>query len=284
MGVKILDLKQGTKEWQEERFKYCTASEVPVVLGKSPYQTKLQLFEQKYFKVIKNETSYIMEKGHEAEDDARVWLMKSRGLNLKPAVVVRTDCPLLASLDGYDENADIILESKLVGAEALKAISEGVIPEAHNLQVQTQLVTAKKKNLLYFARDTKGNSAIVEIVPDNEMQDMIEKTASEFMSAVTSGNFPEPTEKDFVEVQDERFFRLRDIKETISGLESQFEDLKKSLVSTYDFPRIRCGNITMVKSLRKGNVNYSKIPELQGLDLEKYRGKASSVVTVRVGK
>ena len=35
------------------------------------------------------------------------------------------------------------------------------------------------------------------------------------------------------------------------------------------------GRLKVIEVERKGNINYSKIPELEGLDLEKYRGKSS---------
>ena len=44
-----------------------------------------------------------------------------------------------------------------------------------------------------------------------------------------------------------------------------------------------CG-ISVVKTERKGSVEYAKIPELKGIDLEPYRKKSSVVTTVNLEK
>ena len=48
--------------------------------------------------------------------------------------------------------------------------------------------------------------------------------------------------------------------------------------------RVRAGGVTITRSLRAGNINYKSVPQLKGVDLERYRGKASEVVTVRIEK
>ena len=40
----------------------------------------------------------------------------------------------------------------------------------------------------------------------------------------------------------------------------------------------------IITTTRKGNVNYSKIPELKNVDLEKYRAKDSVFRQIKVGK
>ena len=55
------------------------------------------------------------------------------------------------------------------------------------------------------------------------------------------------------------------------------EDLRKQLIFLSGESNSRGSGISLCQVVRKGNVDYAKIPELKGIDLEKYRkGSISS--------
>ena len=60
--------------------------------------------------------------------------------------------------------------------------------------------------------------------------------------------------------------------------------MKGELLALGEGEKVRGAGVTLVKSVRQGNVNYKAIPELAGVDLEKYRGAPSEVWTLKETK
>jgi putative phage-type endonuclease len=286
-AAKKLELEQGTPEWLSARYDFVTASQTPILFDLSPYETRLGLFEEK---VMRQEMrnlegkEVLFARGHNAELKAREWL-KAQGIDYVPAVFVNLEHPdLLASLDGI--HGERILECKFVGEETLEAIRKGTVSPHHLCQVQTQLLVSEAKVCDYFATAPNGESHLLEITPDSNYQSEISIAASVFMNGVRNGEPPEPGEKDFfMPERDERFEILSAMDAHLKETEEKFEALKEELKKDYEaHRRVRYGQVTIVKSVKKGAIDYKKVPVLKGLDLEKYRKPSTEVVTVKVGK
>ncbi len=287
---RILDLIQGTDEWKAARLKHLTASQAPVLFSLSPYQSRLDLFEEKLTgkeMEIDEFKANLYARGHATEEQARVWIRENMGIDFKPGVLVSLEHPdLLASLDGHEEAADAILEAKYVGAGALAEVKEGKLKPHHVCQVQAQLLVSGAKRCIYMATDPAGNAAIAEIKPDRKFQAEIAKLAADFMKNVREGNAPDPEDRDtFIPEHDPRFDELLAAKRALDAAEESYERMKKAVAKAYEkHRRVRYGDIFISRSIRKGNVAYAKIPELKNVDLDQYRGKPTEYVTVRFGK
>lgn len=61
------------------------------------------------------------------------------------------------------------------------------------------------------------------------------------------------------------------IKMQIKSLEKQYDGLMNCLKEQYKLGTTHWGAYTLSISVRPGAVEYSKIPQLQGVDLEQYR-------------
>ena len=297
-AAKKLELIQGTPEWLEARYNYVTASQVPVILNLSDHETPLGLFEEKIMRKELRDLSgkeILFARGHNAEDRGREYL-KGKGLVYEPAVVVSDRYPdFLASLDGLTADGQRMFEHKFVGKDVvakLRSVShlppveaQKHIPADHYSQIQTGLMLSEAKVCDYFVSDPSGDSHWMEIFPEPEYQAFIEAEGKKFMECVRSGTPPEPGERDFVIVEDERFSILERLKADLDKLEAEFSGLKDQLVSEYrDKRRVQCRSVQIVSSLRKGNIDYSKVPTLRGIDLEKYRKPSTEVVSVRFKK
>ena len=46
-NMKVVDLNQRSEEWLQWRSKGVTASDIPIILGLSPYKTRWQLWAEK---------------------------------------------------------------------------------------------------------------------------------------------------------------------------------------------------------------------------------------------
>ena len=105
----IVRLVQGSTEWHEHRRQYRNASETPVVLGVSPWQTPYQLWQQKLGRT-EPEVTPAMLHGTQLEPAARAAYEQQTGLVMQPLVVV--DGEYSASLDGLTLAGERIVEIK----------------------------------------------------------------------------------------------------------------------------------------------------------------------------
>ena len=64
----------------------------------------------------------------------------------------------------------------------------------------------------------------------------------------------------------------RQITQEIKALEKRQKQLRDALISMSDHANSIGGGLQVQQCVRKGAVAYSEIPQLQGIDLDKYRG------------
>jgi putative phage-type endonuclease len=105
----IMKLDQGSPEWLAHRAKYRNASETPVVLGVSPWQTPYQLWLEKKGRAERPVT-FPMQRGKELEAAARAAYESLTGHVMQPLVLVEGEYS--ASLDGMTLAGDLVLEIK----------------------------------------------------------------------------------------------------------------------------------------------------------------------------
>ena len=67
------------------------------------------------------------------------------------------------------------------------------------------------------------------------------------------------------------------LKMTIKSLEKQYDGLMVTLKESYNSGQRGWGSYKMVVSIRPGTIEYGKIPQLQGVDLEQFRKEPVSV-------
>src|SRR5438067_2704354 len=139
-SMNISKLVQGSGEWHEHRRKHRNASETPVVLGISPWQTPYQLWQIK-LELVKPQVTAAMLRGTELEPAARAAYEALTGHVMQPLVLV--DGESSASLDGITLAGDRVLEIKcpFKGRDSTlwKTVAQGVLPEHYQFQLQHQL-------------------------------------------------------------------------------------------------------------------------------------------------
>lgn len=285
---RVLELEQKTPEWFKARHRKMTASREPVLFDASPHQTRLQLFEEMSLDEPKpEEDKEVFRMGHAAEAQGREWIKANLGLEMRPMVLVSNECPdLLASLDGFDLKRNAIFEAKFTGAAKLADIKSGKIPEHFAIQIQTQLFVSGAKFCTLFALDPKGEAAVIDIEPDtNRFAAIIEKT-QEFMKALREGKAPEPSDRDWLVVNDQRLERLAGLKREADDAAEAYESYRTEVCAEFTHPRVKGGGLTLVRSIVKGNVDYDRLLGSIGFagDKDIFRKKASSRLTVSFEK
>lgn len=285
MKYEKLDLVQGSVEWLNARFDHYTASRAGCVDNVYPYQTLLQYATE----ILKRETreesgkEHIFAHGHAVEKAGREWAISNLGIEITPLVVRSNELRcLLASLDGADEKKGIGFEAKYMGRDALADVKRGVLKPHHEYQVQAQLLATGFDRFIYFAMDPDGEAAVMDITPNPEIQARLKSGIAVFWDNLKAGILPEPCNRDIIEVNDPQLSMLAELDAKLSAIKKEYDSLEEVVLARYaDKPRVQGAGVTITQSYRKGNVDYSKVPQLKGVDLDRFRKSGTLVTSVK---
>jgi len=278
------ELPQGSNEWLEVRSHYGMASEAAAVMEQSPWMpsSPLQLYEVKTGKV-KVVVTEAMQRGTEFEPVARKALEMMMLCSFEPVVVTCEidGVPLGASLDGYNQSKSLIVEIKIPmkgeKSKLWEILTEGNdLPIQYHLQTQQQLLVTGAKELILWIYDINTHSAIKQqIKPDAAIQQEIFEAWKKYWSY----DGPPPAgEKDFITRKDDEWVSLAtewcEVHSQLDTLSTREKELRQSLIDISEDKSILGGGIRFKRSEGKGRISYAKIPELDDVDLELYRGKS----------
>lgn len=277
-----------SESWLEWRKKGLGSSDAPIIMGVSPYKTPYQLWEEKTGKVTKDQKSnFIQQKGNRLEPVARAKYEIMTGNKMEVSLHEHKEFPFLrASMDGFNADLNFGIEIKFQGKEDhMKAHEEQYVPEKYMPQVQHQMLVtgASHMEFISYNPECTPNMAIVIVKPDEKwMLDYLVKALEFWNVNVLKDKAPELTDKDKRIITDATAVDLSKKYLAQSLIVSQAQDaldeIKVKLLEVVgsEIPRAQIGEISFSKVFKKGNVDYAKVPELKGLDLEKYRKKGSS--------
>jgi len=183
---KIVNLVQGSKEWQDLRAKRFTASEAPAALGKSKYTTRNDLLKQKATGLTPEISSHqqkIFDKGHVAEAAARVIAEKLIADDLFPVVMDDEEGGFLASMDGLDMIGAVGWEHKLASENLFAQIDAGKLDEHYMIQLDQQFALSGAEKILFTASDgTEENFKYLWIDRDQSRFAAVEAGWTQFAS------------------------------------------------------------------------------------------------------
>jgi len=131
----VFDFEQGSEAWHEWRKSGIGASDVPAIMGCSPYEKPWGLYARKTGNgkpVVQNDA---MRKGVELEPKIRAYVSAKSGVDFAPVCVGSSDHPwAIASLDGFTaDGGGCVLECKHVGKDAFAAFQASRLPPENHL-------------------------------------------------------------------------------------------------------------------------------------------------------
>lgn len=266
---------QRSEAWYKFRSTHIGASEIGAIMGKSPYRTRYQIWREKVLGE-KQEDNFVMRMGREAEPKIKELYELRTGHVLTSLVSEWKEWPVLsASLDGLIPG-DRVVEFKRHGKKG----HTGPIPEHDMLQMQQQMLIAEVDTADYVNFDGQEIS-IREVKADKELQELILAAAKEFWQLVES-NTPPPA--DVIEVENEEMLakieRIQYLAESIKALEADKKELTKQVEKWLPHQKIAISKYQVTLVERSSNINYKAIPELQGVDLDKYRGAPNFYIKI----
>lgn len=266
-----------SKEDLEYRRNKIGASDSGSIMGVNPWMSPLMLWEQKVGIREPSIANAAMQRGNDLEDAARDHFIQLTGIKVRPLRIEHDDIPyMFATYDGISDCGECIVEIKCPGEKTFNMALSGEIPEYYISQIQHQIEVVKPKQAFYFCFN--GTSGVVIEVKQNKtyIEELLKKEA-EFYRCMMDFSPPEPTFKDYKIREDleweECASKYMQAKNSKKRLEEEEEYYRKKLIELAGGSNSMGFGVTLSKGLRKGNICYSKIPQLNSMDLEKYRGQ-----------
>lgn len=272
-------LIQGSPEWHAHRAKYRNASETAAVMGVNPWQTPLQLWEIRTGR-SQPVINAAMARGTQLEPLAREAYEKLTGVIMQPVVLVEGEYS--ASLDGMTFDGGLALEIKCPAkgrASTLwQAVAAGQVPEHYRWQIEHQLMVsgATAAHLFVFDGDT-GDGKLLEVAPQPGEWERIHAAWDAFAELIRSDTPPALSDRDKRQRTDPEWMVATEqylaAKRRADAVSAELEEAKASLLKLASHSS-ECGNgVTVTKFWKQGSVDYKKVPELKGLNLDAFRGK-----------
>jgi len=277
------NLIQNTEPWYLARKSRIGASDVPIILGLSRFKTAFELWEQKLGLSEDKTSEFATSRGRNLEGIAREHYELHTGIKMIPTVFFHKDFNyFMASLDGWSEEKKLVLEVKNPGKEDHETARDGKVPLHYMAQIQFQMFVADTDKAHYWSFDGQDGHLVHVQADEKYILETILPAAHAFKHMIDTKNPPALTEKDYKNFQNPGLIellgsystKLIELKEKKSEVDKMKEEIFSLAFSEH--PRIQIGNVKIVSSFRKGHVDYGKIPEIKGVDLEKYRKKSTA--------
>jgi putative phage-type endonuclease len=279
-------MEQNTKEWYEFRRNKIGGSDAAIILGISPWKTAYQLFQDKVLGT-EEEPNSAMQRGHDMEPFARAEFEKMTGIVVMPKVVINPKLDWqIASLDGISLDGQSIVEIKCASRDVHNMAKDKKIPDYYYSQVQHQLAVTGLNEALYFSYNGK-EGALVHVKREQGYIDHLIEKEHEFWERLHNQDPPELSDRDYVDMSADDLWKatanqLKGIMDDIDTYERIKEKLRAQLIALSGQRNAYGSGLKLTKSLTKGAVDYDSIPELTGIDRDKYRKKPFVKWTVRL--
>jgi len=200
--MKIVDVKQNGRDWREWRGRGLGASEAPIIMGESPYQTPFELWLAKTGireRPPANEFQVAaMKRGTELEPVARAIFENKMGAKFPALSAEHDDYEFIrASFDGINFDLKALVEIKCPGKDAHAKALKGQVPKYYMAQIQQQLMVSGMERCYYVSWDGKSSDVVVvEVLPDLEYQQVLLESVVEFWRKIQERELPEVSAKE----------------------------------------------------------------------------------------
>jgi putative phage-type endonuclease len=274
---KIVDLVQGSPKWLSWRKDgKIGSSDASAIMGVSKFVTPWQLYMRKLGLIPEQTDNAAMESGRARESIALAAFNEKYGCKCVPVVMQHEEYPwMIASLDGWDEDKKIAVEIKCPGKEDHEIAQTFYTPPPHyKPQLQHQLCVMDIPTMYYWSYKNGDEISIGVARDDAYIADMLVRE-QEFMLRMKLLDPPPLTEKDYVEnnSREWRYAAENYIleKENLEIAQRRYEEARVELIRLSEDHNCRGSGVQLTKVVRRGAVDYSSIPELEDIDLDKYR-------------
>jgi putative phage-type endonuclease len=282
--MQVEELEQNSLEWHEHRAKYRNASEAGSVMGCNPFQTKRELWESRNGLGKPFVGNVATEYGHKMEPIALAKLSSMLEIEFKSAVFVEGEYS--ASLDAYGTLADgktVKVEIKCPyqreDSKLWKSVQNSEIPKHYYWQMVHQNICCPTDHSYFFVyiNDDTYNFRDTEWFLEQGDEQSLMAAWDGFMANEPAPAFaPRP---DLAEIGQ----LYKDLKAKSDEIAGELKAVEATLKDACE-ESSEAGPIKVQIISKKGNIDYSKVPEIKGIDLDDYRKKSTTYKKITVGK
>jgi len=282
-------MEQRTEEWFLARKNKITGSRVGAILGLNPWQSANDVMRAMVREYHNEESEFqgniATEYGTKFEPFAIGDFEMETGFNvIETGFHTHKDFEWLgASPDGLI-NDEAIIEVKCPYSKRDSNIFNSYIEQPHYYaQMQIEMACTNTKQCYFFQWSNIGFKLEIVHYSQAWFDENLPKLKAFYDKFLKECKAPDvhlsPLIQDKTAV--ELSTRYTELKQQIESLTSQLDDVKKQLIDIADGKKSNVSGLLVYQVERKGNVNYKKIPELKGVDLEQYRGLSTSYWVVK---
>ena len=289
-------MKQNSAEWHKMRKGKIGASDANIIMGVSKFMTPFQLWEQKTSDEIKeDEPNFIQRKGHDLEERSRAIFETETGHEWPPIIAVHEKKDyIMASLDGFCKELDVIWESKYVGQDDFNIVKDGDCLYQYYPQIQQQLfVTGARYLVLDVTTEDKDKekgsfkNARLDIYPDSKyIKSKLLPHLNTFWEKVTTKTPPVLAKMDVLKVKDKELLKLLAEYKTAKASAEKEKELKTKIFKMISHNKVECGNFKISVSVSEGSesIDYKKIcetllnPEIFNNYITKKKGRKTQII------
>lgn len=278
-------LVQGSKKWLEWRKSKITATNSCILMNGVHFgMTPLDLYNEKIsFECDEIEPNYAMKRGTELEPLALAKFESKTGYLMTPRVLVHPTIPYMAaSLDGLELDSSCAVEIKCPGKADHDLALKGIVPEKYIAQLQHIIEVCQLEEIYYMSYRSDSDFTIFKVKKDHDYTKRLLQAEFEFWQRVQDRNPPQPTDRDCIEITSKEWTHYRDqytaiytekkdLLDKLKQLESIEENIRKELIHLADQKSAFGAGIKLTKSIRRGHIDYARVSELNGVDLELHR-------------
>jgi putative phage-type endonuclease len=270
--------QQNTSEWIEWRKNKIGASDCAAIMGVNPWVSPYQLWQRKMGLIPEQEMNEAMQAGKDNEGFALDQFNDQMDLNLKPSVHVNPLYNyLIASMDGWDGENRVAVEIKC-SRKLYEMAQNAQIPIYYEYQMLHQMMVLELEWMFYYVWHD-GQGVQLEYYRDAEKITRILDAEIEFYRCMTEFDCPPMCDRDFQNLTDHETMNLVDrwkyAKKQREIHEEEEKRLRMQLIANCQGQSSICNGIKIQKIPRRGSIQYDKVPQLLGVDLEIFRKAAT---------
>jgi putative phage-type endonuclease len=282
----MVALVQQSEQWLELRRSKIGASDAPVIMGVSPWSTPYKLWNEKLgFTLPKFQSKHMLD-GLEIEDSARNIFFLETGILVDPEIIFHPEHEfMMASLDGISKDKKTILEIKKPNYLDHKSASLKIVPNKYYPQLQHQMSCCELDKTYYLSYRSDEDYHLFVVERDDKYIKKMIKQEEIFYDKLISITMPDLLDRDY-EVKDSELWKCTveeylSVSNQIKSLEAKEKELRNILIHQCNNQSSTGYGVKIGKSIRRGAVDYSAIPELEGVNLNKYRKDSIEVWTIK---
>jgi putative phage-type endonuclease len=286
MNFKIIDLVQGSQDWLNYRRTRIGASEIGTILkGKTN-----DLISEKigYGKEHNDFTKKLFADGHAWEDIIRKQInAENPDVQFEPVVIESLhNNRFFASLDGVDRNTFDFIEIKTTSRRAIiEQVMNREVPEEYAPQLawQCAIIGGFQRipisGTLYVLDKTTNNMYKLRFTYDANQNHLANAALGALNDLDDAFSFSLSEQNVLNEIY-ERKKVVAEYQKLIDEEEAKIKFMAENLLKNYNATKLENEFCKIEYSTRKGSVDYSKIQELENVNLDLYRKPDTTFVKI----